>query len=238
MEQGTRSDKASAFAFQIHRSTTDSDASPTVVVTAASADPYLPNAYLSVDARGALHVIDSIRGAYNIGTSPPLPTQWMCRVSLDSNVFLVGDETRCVRVSLTDECDACIQTPISLTGITDPISVDFTWVVWGSRKRPFALKWVTDAPVMCTTRDAHKHLVSAGTQVRAEGNRVLLGDETIAKLPPGHSISCMYGNTTAVDVVTTRLDLWRVDVRANTASCAGLPVDTHITTLAPLIGWT
>ena len=236
IEQGIVPSKASAFAFEIHRSGVSRTEHMEDVEIKESVDVDLPNAYMGIDTHGTLYVIDSVKGAYQIETYPCLPTQWVVRISPDVNEFLVGDDTRCVHVSLTDGCDSCIQTPLSLPGISSPVSIEFKWVAWGTNQRPHAFKWDGRA-VQCSTIDARKLLVSAGEQVCSEGNCVMLGNETIAKLPAGHSIGCVYGGPGAVDVVTTSLDFWRINTRTNTASCVGLPVTSYITCMAPLVGW-
>lgn len=236
LEQGLDPGRASAFAFTIHNQTPTSHEGSSEVVIGDLRELDLPNAYMAVDVSGNLLIIDSTKGTYPIETSPRLPTQWICRVSPDLNEFLVGDETRCVHVHLTDDCDACIQTPVVLPFYpSEVVCVDSKWVVWGTRERPFAFTW--DAGRAVPTIDARKYVVSVGEQVRSVGNQVLFRGESIAKLPATQSISCMYGDTAAIDVVTASLDMYRIDVRSNVASCVGLPVQHPIAVMAPLVGW-
>jgi hypothetical protein len=237
IEQGISTEKASAFAFEMHRTgTVHADTIPEVTLV-DTVDLYLPNAYLAVGAGGDLTVVDSTQGVYGIRTSPPLPNQWMCRVSPDTNEFIIGDEHRCVHVSLTPEGDGVMQTPIALPTITRPTCVDNRWVVWGSKARPSAFEWREGKAVMCSVDDARKHVVSLGKKISSEGNRIMLGSDTLVKLPMGESISCMYGNAREVDVVTTSRDFWRIDVRGNRAECVGLPIDYKLAAMAPLVGW-
>lgn len=237
LDQGLAPAQASAFAFEIHESRPPGRPALPVVVFGETTDVCLPNAYLTVNAAGGLTVVDSTQGAYDLPTSPALPTQWMCRVSPDSNEFLVGDDQRCVHVSLTSECDAAMQTPLALPPIVSPTCVDNRWVVWGSRSRPMAFEWRAGGAVMCSTPDARKHLVSSGERLRSEGNRITLGCETLAALPVEQSISCIYGDAGVADAITTSRDFWRINIRANRASCVGLPSEPTITAMAPLVGW-
>jgi hypothetical protein len=237
LEQDLEPRLASALAFEIHHSGAPAPAGlREVKVQDALPDVYLPNAYLCVSAQGELCVTDSTQGMYTIPTSPALPSQWMVRVSPDANEFILGDELRSVHLVLSEEGDGAIQTPIALPGITSPVCVDNRWIVWGDSVHPRAMEW-RDAAVECATEYARKLVVSASDRLRYEGNRVLLGNETLAKLPADQSICCIHGNVGAVDVMTTSRDFWRIDVRANTGSCVGLPAPNPIAAMAPLVGW-
>ena len=238
MQEGIDARKASAYAFRIHN--TDSPAQPTdvdeVTLVQDMLDTNLPNAYLGVDSRGCLHVIDSTQGTYTIPTSPPLPSQWLCRVS-DLNEFICGDEHRCVHLCLSDGLDAVLQTPLTLQNYpSDVICVDYTWIAWGTKKRPFAIKWSGGYAVECSTEDARKFVVSS-TKLEHEGGRILFKGNPVSCLPVGHSVSCLYGDTSSVDVITTSSDFWRIDLRNNRATCVGLPGKVVVVAISPLVGW-
>lgn len=198
----------------------------------------LPNAYLAVDSVGGLWIMDTTRGVYQIPTATPVPNGWVCRVDPDSNTFIAGDEGQCVSVVLNESLDACMQTPVVLPENPSMVQcVEHRWVVWGSRKRPYAFQYIDGKVKMCSTNEAKMHVMSRPC-LDARGNSVTLDGEVVCCIPNDQNITCTYGTPRNVDVVTSANDFWRIDVVNNRAWCVGMDLgDGVVVALAPLIGW-
>lgn len=200
----------------------------------------LPTSYMGVDVKGRVWILDTTLGVVSVKVGSRVPTQWVHRTSQTSNTFLLGDDTRCVALVLSQDLTSGIETPVALQTLPHaPSVVNEQWVVWGDTTHPHAIQWTHSKGLRVSPRsEAKLHLMSKSrSAATARGNQVMVNHEPVAQIPPCQSISCISGTPVAVDLVTTTHDFYRVDVRANTAWCVGMSIDQPIVAMASLVNW-
>jgi len=239
--------KAAATAFHLHTQSTESQPTPSSHLDIMHKSPGgvdhldLSSSYLGVDVMGSLWVLDTTLGVVRVRLGSRVPAKWIHRTSPNSNTFLLGDDTRCVGVVLSQDLTSGIETPVTLQTLPlQPRVVDNTWVVWGDTTHPHAIQWTPQKGTRVSSHtDAKLHLMSIPQNaVFARGDRIMFNhNEHVTQIPPCQSISCIVGTPLAVDLITTAHDFYRIDVRANKAWCVGINIEHPIVAMAPLVSW-
>jgi hypothetical protein len=207
---------------------------------AAADQLHLPCAYLGVDARGKLVLLDSTRGTSNIAIGNVVPHEWIVRVSEHSNEFLAGNIGCALHITLNEPLTIGTGTPVALPMYPfDRVhEVDNTWVVWRTNNGPRALQWnsTLQRASLCSAEDARLYAV-INQSVYSRRNSVWRDATCIARLPSSESITAVWGTAVGFDAFTKKGDWWRVDVRARKAWVVGVPTVNEVCSVAPLVTW-
>jgi hypothetical protein len=211
------SEVASGVAYCMHASDADAAAAPPCVLEIATdllpgdADHLdLAQVYLGVDLEGGCVLLDAFRGASPVKVANRLPHDWCVRVSGHTNVFLVGDSTCALLLSLNEGRSSAMDVPVSLPRYptSGAYDVENKWVVWrdGSSGKARAFEWEEEGAGrrgarMCSSEEASLH-GSSRVVLRAEGNRVFVGSTCIAHLPAAESITVVVGHAFGFDAFT------------------------------------
>lgn len=245
MEHGLSLRCAAAAAYHLHKQTSSSSTPPpTPELEIVQAPPGevdhldLPVSYLGVDVDGRLWVIDTTRGVARVRMGSRLPTKWIHRVSSSSNMFLAGDDQRCVGIVLARDMRSGVEVPVTIPHHPSepPDVVDNTWLVWGDVKHPHSIRWDPDHGLR-ESATAKLQVMSRPRRLVAAGNQVSMGEEAVTSIPDDQSITCVCGTPTSIDLVTDAMDFYRIDVQAHKAWCVGIDVNQSIVAMTSIVNW-